>query len=103
MYHHDNVSDSKQMSFRHIGDSNASSIWKQLDKFGSKVKKLFENQFYLMKCISIGLEGYTTQIHQLHVSKNSYIKPHIDIFKLDASFISWFTKEHPGGGCFCMY
>ena len=37
------------------------------------------------------------------VSKNSYIKSHIDISDLDASFISWYTKEHPSGGCFDIY
>ena len=92
------------MGFRGIGDSIASSIWKQLvHKFGSEVKKFFEDQFYPMNCIPIGLEGYPTQVHQLHVSKNSYIKPHIDISDLDASFISWYTKGHPSGGCFGIY
>jgi hypothetical protein len=74
-----------------------------LDKFGSEVKKFFEDQFYPMNCIPIGLEGYTTQVHQLHISKNSYIKPHIDMSNLNASFISWFTKGQPGGGCFDMF
>ena len=31
------------MSFRGIDDSIASSIWQELDKFGSKVKMLFED------------------------------------------------------------
>jgi hypothetical protein len=103
MYHHDDILESKQMSYRGLGDSIASSIWKQLDKFGSEVKKFFEDQFYPMNCIPIGLEGYTTQVHRLHISKNSYIKPHIGMFDLDASFISWFTKGQPGGGCFGMF
>ena len=30
MYHHDDILDKKQMSFRGIDDSIASSIWKQL-------------------------------------------------------------------------
>ena len=63
------------MGFKGIGDNIASSIWKQLvHKFGSKVKKFFEDLFYPMNCIPIGLEGYPTQVHQLHVSKNSCIK-----------------------------
>jgi hypothetical protein len=56
-----------------------------------------------MNCIPIGLEGYTTQVHQLHISKTSYIKPHIDMSNLDASFISWFTKGQSGGACFGMF
>jgi hypothetical protein len=103
MYHHDDMSESKQISFRGMGDSIASSIWRHLDKFGSEIKKFFEDQFYLMKCIPIGLEGYTTQVHQLHISKNSYIKLHIDMSDLDASFISRFTKGHLSGGCFAMF
>jgi hypothetical protein len=78
-------------------------IWQQLDKFGSEVKKLFEGRFYPMNCIPIGLDGYTTQVHQTHISKNSFIKPHIDVFDLDASFILWVAEESPNGGCFCMF
>jgi hypothetical protein len=103
MYHHYDISESIQMSFRGMGDSIASSIWKQLDKFGNEVKMFFQDQFYPMNCIPIGLDGYPTQVHQLHISKNSYIKPHIDMSNLDASFISWFTKRNPGGGCFGIF
>jgi hypothetical protein len=81
------------MSFRDMGDSIATSIWQQLDKFGSEVKKLFKDQLYSMNCIPIGLDGYTIEIYQMHISKNSYIKPHIDVSNLDASFISWFAKR----------
>jgi hypothetical protein len=63
-------------------------------------KKPFEVQFYPMNCIPIGLDGYTTKVHQMHVSKNSYIKPYIDVSDLDASFILWFAKGNPNGGCF---
>jgi hypothetical protein len=51
-----------------------------------------------MNYIPIGLDGYTTQVHQMHISKNSYIKPHIDVFDLDTSFISWFAKGNSNGG-----
>jgi hypothetical protein len=74
-----------------------------LDEFGSEVKELFEDQFYLMNCIPIGLDGYTIQIHHIHIFKNSYIKPHIDVFDLDTSFISWFAKRNPNGGCFGIF
>ena len=56
-----------------------------------------------MNCIPIGLDGYTVQIHQMHISKNSYIKPHLDVFDLDTSFISWFAKVNPNGECFGMF
>jgi hypothetical protein len=77
--------ESKQMSFKGMDDSIAFSIWQQLDKFGSEMKKLFEEQFYPMNCIPIGLncipiglncipiglDEYTTQVHQMqkiHIS-----------------------------------
>ena len=103
MYHHDDILESKQMSYRGLDDNIASSVWKQMDKFGSEVKFFFEDQFYPMNCIPIGLEGYTTQVYQLHISKNSYIKPHIDMSDLNALFISWFRKGQPGGECFGMF
>jgi hypothetical protein len=59
-----------------------------------------------MSFIPIDLDGYTTQVHHMHISKNSFdhiIKPYIDVSDLDASFISWFAKENPSGGCFCMF
>ena len=39
------------MSFIGIGDSIAILIWKQLNQFGSEVKRFFEDQFYSMNCI----------------------------------------------------
>ena len=45
MYHHDNILKNKKMILKGIGDNIASSIWKQLHKFGSDVKKFFEDQF----------------------------------------------------------
>jgi hypothetical protein len=46
---------------------------------------MFEDQFYPMNCILVGLEGYATQNHQMHIFKKSYIKPHVDVFDLEAS------------------
>jgi hypothetical protein len=88
MYHHYDISKSKQMSFNN---------WINLEV---NFKKPFEVQFYPMNCIPIGLDGYTTKVHQMHISKNSYIKPYIDVSDLDASFILWFAKGNPNGGCF---
>ena len=53
-----------------------------------------------MNCIPIGLSGYTIKVHQMHISKNSYIKPYIDVSDLYASFISWFAKRNHNEGCF---
>jgi hypothetical protein len=45
MYHHYDISESKQMNFRGMHDSIASSIWKQLDKFGSEdILKKFQKK-----------------------------------------------------------
>jgi hypothetical protein len=60
MYDNYDISKSKKMSFRNMDDSIASLIWQQLDKSGSEVIKHFEDQFYPMNCIPIGLDGYTT-------------------------------------------
>jgi hypothetical protein len=56
-----------------------------------------------MNCIPISLDGYTTQVHQMHIFKNSYIKRHIDVTDLDASFISWIAKGNPNEGYFGMF
>ena len=42
MYHHYDISESKQMNFKGMGDSIASSIWQQLDKFGSEIKSFLK-------------------------------------------------------------
>jgi hypothetical protein len=40
---------------------------------------------------------------EMHTSKNSYIKPHIDVSNLDALFYITFCKGNPNGGCFGMF
>ena len=42
-------------------------------------------------------------MHHLHVSKNSYIKSHIDPSNMEASFITWFVKGAPKGGLFGVF
>ena len=102
-YHHDNESDDALEAIRGIGDSIASAIWKQLDMFGDSVKTFFQDQFEPMACLAIGLEGFEAQVHQLHISKNSYIKPHIDKSDFEASLIAWFTKGNPKRGYFGIF
>ena len=41
-----------------------------------------------MNCISIEIKAYSTKVHQMHISNNSHIKPHIDKFDIESSFIS---------------
>ena len=81
-----------------MGDNIASSIQRDLPRFGNALKEFFQKQFYPINCISIGLEGYEIQAHQIHISKNSYIQPHIDPLDMEASFITWFVKGSPKGG-----
>jgi len=101
-YHQNKIPDSIQKKFKGLGDSIVSSIWMQLDKFGSQVQQFFNDQFAPMDCVSIRLDGYSTQVHRMHISKNSYIKPHLDKYDMEASFIAWFTRIDPPGGCFDM-
>ena len=51
-----------------------------------------------MASLAIGLEGFKTQVHQLQISKNYYIKPNIDKSDFEASLIPWFKKGNPKGG-----
>ena len=102
-YHHDNESDDALEAIRGIGDSIASAIWKQLDMFGDSIKFFFQNLFEPMACLAIGLEGFEAEVHQLQISKNSYIKPNIDKSDFEVSLIAWFTKENPKGGYFGIF
>ena len=102
-YDRKNMPQSTKLAFRRIADSVASAMWKALDLFGGPVKDFFTKQFQPMNCIPIGLAAYPTQVHQLHMSKNSFIKPHIDKLDFDCSFICWFTEGQPKGGEFGVF
>ena len=56
-----------------------------------------------MNFVSVKIQGYLTKVHQMHLSKNSYIKPHIGKYNMDASLIAWFTKGNPKGRCFDVF
>jgi len=103
MYSQSNLDDEIQMSYRAMGDNISSSIWKHVSKFGNAVEDFFKKQFFPINCIPIGLEGYKTQVHQIHISKNSFIQPHIDPSDMEASYISWFVKGRPKGGLFGVF
>ena len=102
-YNNKKIPNSIQRSLKGLGDSIASSIWMQLDKFGSQVQQFFNDQVAPMDCISIGLDGYATKVQQMHISKNSYIKPYLDKYDMEASFIAWFISGDPKGGCFGLF
>jgi hypothetical protein len=40
----------------------------------------------------IGVPGNETNVHFLHISKNSKIKPHVDVGDSGASIITWFNS-----------
>jgi hypothetical protein len=72
----------------------------QLDEFGNHFQQIFNDQF---GHVLIGLAGYATKVHQMHISKNSYIKPRLDMYDIETYFISWFTRENPKGGSFGLF
>lgn len=39
----------------------------------------------------------------MHISKISYIKPHLDEYDMETSSISWFTRRDLKSGCFGMF
>ena len=43
-------------------------------------------------------DRYKTHVPQLHVSKTSFIKPHVDPLDIEVSFFTWFTKGKSNGG-----
>lgn len=98
--YHTKVPDSIQRSFKRLGNNIASSISMQLDQFGSKFQQFFNDQY---GHVSIGLVGYATKVHQMYISKNSYIKPHLDRYDMEAYFIFWFTRGDPKGGNFGLF
>ena len=100
MYHHNDQLQSVQPNFKGLGDNVASSIWQHVNQFGDEVNNFFDEQFAPMNYVFVQIQGYFTKIHQMHFSKNSYIKPHIDKYDMDASLIAWFTKGNRKGGCF---
>ena len=65
--------------------------------------EFFKKQFYPLNYIPIGIEGHETQAHQVHITKTSYIKPHIDPLNMEAFFITWFVKGTPQGGFFGVF
>lgn len=102
-YAQKNISETLQEAIRRQGDTIASAIWEEINIFGDSVRTFFQNQFESMIALAIGLKGFETCVHQQHVSKNSYIMPHIDRSDAEASLITWYTEGDPRGGYFGVF
>ena len=91
-YGHKNLFKILQEAIRSQGDTIASAIWEQFNMFEDSVKTFFQDQIESMAPLATGFKGSEAPVHQLHISKNSYIKPHIEKSDLEAFLITWFTK-----------
>ena len=78
-------------------------IWQHVNQFGDGINNFFDAQFAPMNFVFVEIQGFLTKVHQMHLSKNSYSKSHIDKYNMDASLIAWFTKKNPKGGCFGVF
>jgi hypothetical protein len=103
LYHLNSESEAKEHAWRNIGDLIVTNIWKYTDQFGSSIEKFFSDQFSEMSCIAIGLPGNETNVHSLHISKNSKIKPHVNVGDCGASIIIWFNSGSIKGGDFVAH
>jgi hypothetical protein len=56
-----------------------------------------------ISCIAIGLPGNETNVHSLHISKNSKIKPLVDVVNYGASIITWFNSGNIKEGDFVVH
>jgi len=96
-------SHSKEYAWKAQGDLIASNIWKHMYKFGDSINQFFSNQFIELKCIAIREEDHPTNVHSMHISKNSRIKPHLDTNDKEASIITWFHHGDIKGGDFIVH
>ena len=97
-YHNQKVSLAAEKSFKDLGDQCASIIWKNLiPHFGTEINNYFDKQATNTRYLCIGHKDNPTNVMQMHISKNSFIKPHIDMGDLESSIITWFSEGHPEG------
>ena len=102
-YHLTSKSHSKEYSWKAQGDLIASNIWSHIYKFGDSINKFFADQFVELKCIAIGEDEHPRNVHSMHISKNSKIKPHLDVTDKEASIITWFHQGDMKRGNFAVY
>jgi hypothetical protein len=87
-YHSSKVSVHEEKAFKDIGDKIASNIWRSaIFTFGKKIDHHFQVQASTTNHIYVGLDESPTNICQLHFSKNSFIKPHVDSLDMESSII----------------
>jgi hypothetical protein len=60
-----------------------------------KLTMIFYLQISTTNHIYVGLDESPTNICQLHFSKNSFIKPHVDSLDMESSIIRWFITRAP--------
>ena len=97
-YHNRKVSPVVEKAFKDLGDQCVSTIWKSLiPHFGIQINNYFDKQATNTRYMCIDHEENPTNVMQMHISKNSFIKLHIDMNDLESSIITWFSEGHPEG------
>ena len=66
-----------------------------MSTFGEKIDHRFHLQPSTTNHIYVGLDESSTNACQLHFSKNSFIKPHVDSLDMESSKITWFIAGAP--------
>ena len=88
-YSSSKVSVHEEKAFKDIGDEIASNIWRSaMSTFGEKIDHHFQLQASTTNHIYVRLDESPTNVCQLHFSKNSFIKPHVDSFDMESSIIT---------------
>lgn len=104
LYHNSKISHAVEKAFKDLDDQCASNIWKSLmPHFRTKIKNQFDEQSTSARYLCIGNKENQTNVIQMHISKNSYIKPHIDMNDLESSIITWFSEGEPRGAEFGLF
>lgn len=100
LYFKRHIKPSIAYAYANIGDQVASNVWKCTSQFGKLINAFFEKQFSPYRSIAIGTKNALCNVHSMHLSKNSRIKPHIDNNDIKASIITWFNNGTRSGGQF---
>ena len=88
-YHNRKVSPTAEKAFKDLGDQCASTIWKSLiPHFGTEINNYFDKQATNTCYLCIVHKENLTNVMQMHINKNSFIKLHIDMNDLELSIIT---------------
>lgn len=74
-----------------------------MPKLGTQISNYFGKQASAIQYLCIGHKEDPTNVAQMHISKNSYIQPHIDTNDFESSIITWFTQGQPQGAEFGLF